>query len=291
MKPELDEPSGQHTTGHEWDGLKELNTPVPLVFRISLWLTIIVSVIMWVLYPSWPSPTGFFKGTTGYSSRDRVAIAVADRQTLRLEQMPEFASFDVSELAEDLTLEAKYSDAISVIYRDNCAACHGRDLKGQTNFPNLTDDHWLWSDTPEEIEYTLQHGINHTSEDTRWAEMPAFGDGMLERPDIATVVEYVLQISGSEHNIELADAGAVVFEENCVSCHEEGGIGGMENGAPSLVDGAWIYGGSRDVLTETLKHGRQGVMPGWSGRLTQEEIKKLTLYVLWAGKDEGDVAD
>ncbi|WP_299554694.1 cytochrome-c oxidase, cbb3-type subunit III [uncultured Tateyamaria sp.] len=288
MKPELDEPSGQHTTGHEWDGLKELNTPVPLVFRISLWLTIAVSVITWVLYPSWPGITGYVKGVTGYSSRDRIAEAVADRQILRLEQMPEFASLDVTELANDPTLEAKYSDAIAVLYRDNCSACHGRDLKGQTNFPNLTDDHWLWSGTPEEIEYTLQYGINHTSDDTRWAEMPAFGDGMLERPDIAAVVEYVLKISGSEHDTELANAGAVVFEENCASCHEAGGIGGMEIGAPSLVDDAWIYGGTRDVLTETLKHGRQGVMPGWSGRLTEEEIKKLTLYVLWAGEDGQD---
>ena len=285
MKPELDEPSGQHTTGHEWDGLKELNTPVPLVFRVSLWGTIVFSVIMWVLYPSWPGVTDYFKGLIGYSARDEVATAVAERQTLRLEQMPEFADLDVTQLAADPSLEAKYSDAIAVLYRDNCAACHGRDLKGQTNFPNLTDDHWLWSGAPEEIEYTLQYGINHTSDDTRWAEMPAFGDGMLERPDITAVVEYVLQISGSKHDADLAGAGAVVFEENCASCHEEGGIGGMESGAPSLVDDAWIYGGAREVLTETLKHGRQGVMPGWEGRLTAEEIKKLTLYVLWAGQD------
>lgn len=286
MKSELDEPSGQETTGHEWDGLKELNTPVPLVFHISLWLTIIVSVIMWVLYPSWPGISGYVKGLTGYSSRDRVAVAVEARQDLRLMQMPEFAALDVAALADDPTLKAKYGEAIGVLYRDNCAACHGRDLKGQTNFPNLTDDHWLWSGTPEEIEYTLQVGINHLDDDTRWAEMPAFGDGMIERSDLKAVVEYVLRISGSEHDTELAEVGAPVFEDNCASCHEEGGIGGMESGAPSLVDDAWIYGGSREVLTETLKYGRQGVMPGWSGRLTEEEIKKLTMYVLWAGQDE-----
>ncbi len=285
MKSELDEASGQHTTGHEWDGVKELNTPVPLAFRVSLWLTIAVAVIMWVLYPSWPGVADYLKGTAGYSSRDRVAEAVADRQALRLQQMPEFAALDIYDLAEDPTLEARYAPAISVLYRDNCAACHGRDLKGQTNFPNLTDDHWLWSGDPGEIEYTLQVGINHTSDDTRWAQMPAFGDGMLETEDLLSVVEYVLQISGSEHDAARASVGADVFENNCVGCHNDGGIGGYENGAPSLVDDAWIYGGSRSTLRETLQYGRAGVMPGWQGRLTDEEIKKLALYVLWAGQD------
>lgn len=286
MKPEIDEASGQETTGHEWDGLKELNTPVPMVFRISLWLTIAVSVIIWVLYPSWPGASDYLKGIVGYSSRERVAEAVAERADLRQQQMPEFAEMDVAELAADPTLEAKYASAIGVLYRDNCVACHGRDLKGQENFPNLTDDHWLWSGEPEEIEYTLQVGINHLDDDTRWAEMPAFGDGMIERSELKAVVEYVLEISGSEHDAELAGIGAEVFEENCTACHDNSGVGGMENGAPSLVDDAWIYGGSRKVLTETLKHGRQGVMPGWSGRLTEEEIKKLTMYVIWAGQDK-----
>jgi cytochrome c oxidase cbb3-type subunit III len=284
MNPEVDEPSGQPTTGHEWDGLKELNTPVPRVFNVWLWLSIAVAALIWVLYPSWPTVLSHTKGVVGYSSREKVTQAVAERAALREQQMPEFFALDVTELATDPTLEAKYSDAIGVLYRDNCAACHGRDLEGQTNFPNLTDDHWLWSGVPEEIEYTLQVGINHTDDDTRWAQMPAFGNGVLERPDINAVIEYVLSISGSEFDANLAERGAGVFEENCASCHNEGGIGGYESGAPSLVDEAWIYGGSRDVLRQTIRYGRQGVMPGWSGRLTDEEIKQLTLYVLWAGQ-------
>lgn len=287
MNPEVDEPSGQPTTGHEWDGLKELNTPVPRVFNVWLWLSIAVAALIWVLYPSWPTVLSHTKGVVGYSSREKVTQAVAERAALREQQMPEFFALDVTELATDPTLEAKYSDAIGVLYRDNCAACHGRDLEGQTNFPNLTDDHWLWSGVPEEIEYTLQVGINHTDDDTRWAQMPAFGNGVLERPDINAVIEYVLSISGSEFDANLAERGAGVFEENCASCHNEGGIGGYESGAPSLVDEAWIYGGSRDVLRQTIRYGRQGVMPGWSGRLTDEEIKQLTLYVLWAGQRMG----
>jgi cytochrome c oxidase cbb3-type subunit 3 len=288
MKPDFDEPSGQYYTGHEWDGLRELDTPVPRVFRLWLWLSIAIAILLWVLYPSWPFFNNYAKGIAGYSSRGNVIAEVTEYQALRNNQMPEFAVLDVAELAADPTLEAKYSDAIGVLYRDNCAACHGRDLMGQTNFPNLTDKHWLWSGRPEDIEYTLQVGINHTSDDTQWAQMPAFGDGMLERSDIKAVVEYVLEISGADHDANLSATGALIFEENCASCHNDAGIGGYENGAPSLVDDAWIYGGSRKVLTQTLRYGRQGVMPGWTGRLSDEDIKKLTLYVLWASEDAGE---
>ena len=286
MKPELDDPSGRLTTGHEWDGLKELDGPVPRAFSVWLRLSIGVAVLLWLLYPSWPFINNYSKGIAGYSSRQVITTKIAQGEALRAQQMPEFAELDVNTLAADPTLEAKYSDAIGVLYRDNCAACHGRDLVGQTNFPNLTDDHWLWSRLPEEIEYTLQVGINHIGEETRWAQMPAFGAGVLERADLQAVVEYVLSISGSDHDLAQVEQGSLVFEENCAACHNDGGTGGYENGAPSLVDKAWIYGGSRDVLTQTLRQGRQGVMPGWSGRLTDEDIKKLTLYVLWASQDK-----
>ena len=160
---------------------------------------------------------------------------------------------------------------------------------GQTGFPDLTDGHWLWSGTPEEIEYTLQVGINTTHDDTRYAEMPAFGrDELLEKPEIADVVEYVLQISGQDHVADAATRGAVVFDENCASCHADAGIGGEENGAPSLIDAAWVYGSDRAALNETLKYGRAGVMPFWSDRLSEAEIKQLTLYLIWAGQDHGD---
>ena len=191
-------------------------------------------------------------------------------------------------LATDDTLKARFGESIGVLYRDNCGVCPRARSARAARLSDLTDDHWLWSGTPEEIEFTLQHGINHTSDDTRYGEMPAFGrDEMLEKDDIKAVIEYVLQISGSDHDAELAASGAGIFEENCASCHNDEGIGGYENGAPSLVDAAWIYGGTRHDLQETLKYGRAGVMPGWQDRLSGEEIKMLTLYVLWAGQDHG----
>jgi cytochrome c oxidase cbb3-type subunit 3 len=286
MKPELDEISGQQTTGHEWNGIKELNTPMPKVFSIWLWLSIAVAVLLWVLYPSWPSVTNYAKGILGYSSRLTVDQQVAAGRNQRAESFAPFETLGVAELAEMPELREEYEPAMSVLFRDNCAACHGRNAMGQTGFPDLTDDHWLWSGTPEEIEYTLQVGINSGHDDTRYAEMPAFGrNEMLEKPEIVDIIEYVLQISGQDHDAAKAKAGETVFADNCESCHNEAGIGGLENGAPSLVDAAWIYGGDRKSLAETLKNGRAGVMPHWSERLTASEIRQLTLYLLWAGQD------
>lgn len=286
MKPEFDEISGQHTTGHEWNGIKELNTPMPKVFYIWLWLSIAVAVLLWLLYPSFPYVTDYARGILGYSSRVVVTEQVAAGRAHRAESFAPFETMNVAELAEMPGLRAAYEPAIAVLYRDNCAACHGRDAAGQSGFPDLTDDHWLWSGTPEEIEYTLQVGINSNHDDTRYAEMPAFGrDEMLEKPDIADVIEYVLQISGQDHDAARAKAGDAVFVDNCESCHNAGGTGGLENGAPSLADSAWIYGGTRERLAETLRSGRAGVMPHWSDRLSTSEIRQLTLYLVWAGQD------
>ena len=289
MKSEIDEPSGQSTTGHEWDGIKELNTPVPKSLMWWLWLSIAVAAILWMLYPAWPSLSGYSQGALGYSSRANVQEAVAEGKAIRAAAFDDVLTGELAELAADPSLQARIAGPAGALYRDNCAACHGRDLKGQSSFPNLTDEHWLWSGDPEEIAITLRYGINASHEDSRYAEMPAFGrQQMLESDEIYQVVEYVLQISGSDHDAGKAKAGAAVFEENCSACHNDGGVGGYENGAPSLVDEAWIYGGTRKALRETLHKGRAGLMPHWQDRLTEAEIKMLALYVYWAGKRDED---
>ncbi|AZV80829.1 cytochrome-c oxidase, cbb3-type subunit III (plasmid) [Parasedimentitalea marina] len=287
MKPERDAISGELTTGHEWNGIKELNTPMPKAFRIWLWGSIAVAVVMWLLYPTWPFVTDYTRGLLGYSSRSVVTDQVASGQRHRVETFAPFETQDVTTLAQDPTLRPQYEASIGVLYRDNCMVCHGRDLLGQNGFPNLTDGHWLWSGLPDEIEYTLQVGINADHEDTRYAEMPAFGrDEMLEKADIADVVDYVLAISGAEHNPDAVARGGELFAENCSGCHNDDGIGDLESGAPSLVDAAWIYGGTRQDILKTVNDGRAGVMPSWSDRLTEAEIRMLTLYVLWAGQGD-----
>ena len=289
MKPERDDISGQETTGHEWNGIKELNTPMPKAFHIWLWLSIAVAALLWILYPSFPFIKGYAGGILGYSSRIAVTEDVAAGWAQRAEAFAPFETMSVDELAADPSLRDAYQDEIAVLYRDNCSACHGRDATGQTGFPNLTDDQWLWSGTPEEIEYTLQVGINSTHSDTRIAEMPAIGkDQWLEKDEIADVIEHVLLLSGQAHDPDAAGRGAELFADNCASCHGDDGMGGFENGAANLSDATWIYGGDRQSLHDTVYYGRAGVMPHWSDRLTEAELRKLTLYIWWAGQDDGD---
>jgi cytochrome c oxidase cbb3-type subunit 3 len=288
VKGEFDEITGAHTTGHEWNGIQELNNPIPRAFRIWLWGSIAVCIVMWVLYPSFPYVTGALTGTLSYSSREDVALQVETGQQTRAKAFEQIVAEPLEELAQNAELRARFEPELSVLYRDNCAACHGRDATGQSGFPDLTDKHWLWSGTPEEIEYTLQVGINSSHPDTRYAEMPAFGrDGLLEDKDLADVTEYVLSLSGQDHEADAASRGTFVFEDSCAACHNDQGAGGYENGAPSLSDSVWIYGGDRDAILQSLHNGRAGVMPSWEKRLTEEDIRKLTLYLLWQGQSDG----
>ncbi|WP_291729737.1 cytochrome-c oxidase, cbb3-type subunit III [Leisingera sp. F5] len=286
---EKDPVSGTELTGHEWDGIKEMDTPVPWASRWALWISIAVSVLFWLLYPSFPLVTGYAKGLLGYSTRAEVAAAVDQAEAERAQAFAPLQSADIAALAADVALKARYGQAIGKLYADNCAACHTAELTGQTGFPNLTDGHWLWSGSPDEVEYSIRYGINAAHDDTRSAQMLAFGaDGMLEKAQVKEAVEFVLSLSGQAHNAELAKAGRTVFEDNCAACHGDDGRGGYENGAPDLGDGQWIYGGNRDDVYRSVYYGRMGVMPAWEGRLSDAQIRMLTLYVLWNGNDAAE---
>lgn len=283
MAVDRDPVTGRRTTGHEWDGLKELDTPVPRVAVWALRLAILFALGYWLLYPAWPIAQDYTRGLLGYSSRE----VVTEKVQTAAEEIAAFKAplleGDLSELAASAEARAAYQPAAAVLFRDNCAMCHRENGMGQRGFPNLVDDHWLWSGEAEEVYVTLLHGINYPhDDDTRAAEMLAFGRmGLLNRAEIGEVIEYVRQIGGLEHDAAVAETGAAIFEENCAACHGDGGVGGLENGAPSLVDEAWIYGAERDTLMTTIYDGRAGVMPGWRDRLTDAEIRQLALYVTW----------
>ncbi|MEO0622354.1 MAG: cytochrome-c oxidase, cbb3-type subunit III [Pseudomonadota bacterium] len=282
MQVDRDPVSGQTTTGHEWDGLKELNTPVPQVAKWAMRIAIVFALAYTVFYPAWPVAFDYTRGMLGYSARgtveDKVAAAEAAIQPFLAP-----LSGDLDELADDPMAREAYFHAGAVLYRDNCSMCHRPDAKGQTLFPNLVDETWLWDGSASEIYVTLLHGINYPhDDDTRLAQMPAYGKlEMLEGAQITEVIEYVRHIGGFEHDAEAAAPGAVVFEENCAACHGDGGEGGLGIGAPSLVDEAWIYGGDYAALEHTLEYGRAGVMPGWQGRLSDADIRQLALYIRW----------
>lgn len=273
---QIDPVTGYDTTGHDWGGIQELNTPFPRIALVALILTVIYSVVTWVLLPAWPYGRDYTRGIWGLDQGEMArqgADAMAEiRQgwLAAFEGQPAFPA-----LAGDEALMARAMPAATRLYRDNCALCHGTEGGGGPNFPVLNDDHWLWGGDPVDIAETLRVGINSGHPDTRWAEMPAFD--WMDRVDRLAIAEYVaaLPTGTADHDSQ----GGVLFDENCAACHDTRGVGGLLNGAPSLVDDAVIYGQDAGTVMLTLRHGRAGVMPSWSERMSPAEINLLALYV------------
>jgi cytochrome c oxidase cbb3-type subunit 3 len=283
---DIDDVTGIDTTGHEWDGIKELNNPLPRWWLWCFYITIVWGLAYSIAYPAWPLVSSATSGLLGYSTRAEVAedIAIVDAQNAEVSQA--LANADLASLSRD---DPAYQYGVlggAAVFRANCSQCHGAGAAGALGYPNLLDDAWLWGGDLESIEYTVRHGIrNETDPDARWSEMPAFGD-ILERDEITSTVEYVLSLSGQDHDGALATEGAVLFEDNCSSCHGAEGMGDPELGAPNLTDAIWLYGGDREAVNYTIVNARFGVMPPWGPRLSEDEVKAVTLYVHQLGGGE-----
>jgi cytochrome c oxidase cbb3-type subunit III len=281
---ERDPATGRETTGHEWNGIKELDTPVPRGVLIFLIITHLWAITWWFLVPAWPLGTTYTRGLLGVDQRTTVEARVVEGQreraawTARLETEP----YDV--IMADEALMQTVRDTGRQLFGDNCAACHGRDGKGGSNYPDLTDNDWLWGGGPELIEQTMRVGINTAHPDSRIGQMPAFGrDEMLERNQVRNVAAYVYSLTHPDYstpeNLDRINAGREVFVTTCVACHGENAQGNRDVGAPNLTDAYWIYGGSLDTIIASVHAGRQGHMPTWDERLTGAEIRTLALYV------------
>jgi cytochrome c oxidase cbb3-type subunit 3 len=280
-KIEKDEISGQHTTGHEWDGIRELNTPMPRWWLYIFYACIAFSVVWWVFYPSWPLPGGFTPGVLGYSTRAEHQAALGQQQATRTIQAASLAEASPEEIESD---PAKLELAVAIgrsAFALNCAQCHGSGAQGFAGFPNLNDDVWLWGGTHEAIITTLQHGVRWAADpDTRISLMPAFGaDAVLTPEQIGDVADYVMSLRGTTGNAEATTRGLAVFTENCAACHQDGGIGNAELGAPRLASAVHLYGGERADVIAQVTRPRHGVMPAWSARLDPVTIKALAVYV------------
>lgn len=277
---EVDPFTGYDTTGHDWNGIRELNTPFPKIALWALILSVVYSVIAWVLLPAWPLWGDYTRGLLGL---DQGEMAVERYQAISAERedwMARFGEGDFAALKDDETLMLSAMPAAHRLFEDNCAACHGENGGGGPGFPVLHDDYWLWGGDPETVAETLHVGINTGSDDARFGQMPAFG--WMERGERSALTDYVTALP--QGNADPDSAGGMLFAENCAACHAEDGGGGMMNGAPSLTDDAVIYGQDRAAVLETLRNGRQGVMPAWSGRLSDAEINLLALYVSTLGE-------
>lgn len=285
---EIDEPTGVETTGHQWDGVKELNTPLPRWWLIVFYVTIIWSIGYWVLMPAWPGISGYTKGLRNHSERENVAAAVAaldaERQ-LQLERLREVSS--IADIERDPALLQYAMAAGGSLFGDNCATCHGSGGQGFSGYPNLADDEWLWGGSLEEIRKTLRFGVRSPHPQTRFNTMQAYGrDGLLSGEQISDLVEYVVSLSGRAADGAAAERGAQLFAQQCVSCHGPEGRGDQTLGAPNLTNAIWLYGGERTVIRQTLYNGRNGVMPAWTDRLTDEQIVALAVYVHALGGGE-----
>lgn len=285
---EIDQPTGVETTGHSWDGIKELNNPLPRWWVIVFWISIIWSVAYWILMPSWPGITGHLKGVRNHSERENVEVVLAALEAERSAQMQQLLGVEtLASLEENQPLRSYAIEAGKSIFGDNCATCHGAGGQGFIGYPNLVDDDWLWGGSLEEIQQTLHHGIRSTHPDSRLSLMQAFGrDGLLRREQLDDLVEYVVFLSGREADTAAVERANAVFAQQCASCHGSDGRGDQSQGAPNLADAIWLYGGDRVSIQQTLYLGRGGVMPAWTDRLTDEQIVALAVYVQSLGGGE-----
>ncbi|HTO68037.1 MAG TPA: cytochrome-c oxidase, cbb3-type subunit III [Bradyrhizobium sp.] len=278
---EIDTVSGTATTGHQWDGIKELNTPLPRWWVITFYLTIIWAICYWVVYPAWPLISSNTKGVFGYSSRADVAVELANLGKIRGEKMVALGAASLADIEKDPALLALARARGKTVFGDNCAPCHGTGATGSKGFPNLNDDDWLWGGTLDQIMQTIQYGARSGNPKAHEGQMLAFGkEGVLKQDQVVTVANYVRSLSGlSTRPGYDAAAGAKIFAENCVACHGEKGEGNPEVGAPNLTDKIWLYGSDEATLIETITNGRGGVMPAWEGRLDPATIKAMAVYV------------
>lgn len=290
---ERDAISGTETTGHEWDGLKELDTPLPRWWLYIFYATIVAAVIYWVLMPAWPLANGYTKGVLNWSDRRNVAADVAALESARAPMFERLADASATQIAADPELQEFARAAGEAVFGDYCRTCHGAGGAGAPGYPVLADDVWIWGGALADIEHTLRVGVRADHPDTRMSAMPAFGrDNLLTAGQIRDVTEYAISISAGrerlEPNMNAAAQGAVVYQEQCALCHGPTGAGDRTVGAPSLNDDLWLYGGSRTEIRRQIELGRGGVMPSWERRFDAGTLRALAYYVHEMGGGEPD---
>lgn len=287
-KKRVDQPTGTETVGHEWDGIEELDTPMPRWWVWTFYATIIWAIGYVIVYPAIPMLNSATEGVFGWSSRGDYEMQVAERQK-ELEPIRQaLVSTDIRKLNGSPELLQQAIEGGRSAFKVHCVQCHGSGAAGSTGYPNLNDDDWLWGGDLEAIEYTLIHGVRNPDHDkTRFSQMPAFGrDGILQPNQIQDLVSYVRQLSGREKQSTAARRGAALFEANCTVCHGPDAKGNRELGAPNLTDAISLYGLDRAALTETITNARYGVMPRWGQRLDPATIRMLAAYVHSLGGGE-----
>ena len=286
-KNEIDDVSGVETTGHEWDGIKELNNPLPRWWLWTFYACIIWSIGYVIYYPAIPLLEGSTMGISGVTNRSLLHEELARVEASKAGLVSRIDSTGLEDIRSNEELFRFAVAGGSSLYKVNCSQCHGSGAQGAPGYPNLNDDDWLWGGDLESIYFTIKHGVrNVEDDDSRQSEMPAFGDDVLEPAQIADVTQYVLQLSSQEHDATAAKSGAAIYAENCAVCHGDDGKGGREFGAPNLADALSLYGNTANTIAAQIAKPKHGVMPAWGLKLTEAEVKQLTVYVHSLGGGE-----
>jgi cytochrome c oxidase cbb3-type subunit III len=287
-KIEKDSVTGRETTGHEWDGIRELDTPTP-----KWWLYVFVATIVWafgmfLLYPSIPYGRGYFHGLLGYSQRAMVDAEVAKLVAQRKGSMDKIAEMSFDAIKADPALMEVAMTSGRITFAENCQPCHGPGGGGRPGYPALAAGAWIWGGTLDSILDTVTHGIRSTDPETRQTAMPRFGaDGMLKPAEIEAVADFVwAKFYGHAVAGQDVSAGAKLFGDNCLACHGDQGQGAQDLGAPKLASQVHLYGNTRETIVSQVMLPRQGLMPNWNARLDPATIKAVTLYVHALGGGE-----
>jgi cytochrome c oxidase cbb3-type subunit 3 len=282
---ERDPHTGYMTTGHEWNGIKELNTPVPRPVFFFLIVTALFAVAYWILMPAWPLGVTYTRGLLGIDQRNTVTESVKQAALERSVWTGPIEAASFKDIQADPQLRERVRQTGKTLFGDNCAPCHGSNARGGKGFPNLTTAAWLWGGDFDSIADTIKVGVNSAHPQSRTSQMMAFGrDQLLKKDEIDNVVSYVRSLSdptvAGQVPAAKIEAGKAVFSANCVTCHGDDARGKQDLGAPDLTDRNWIYGGDAESILTTVWSGRQGHMPSWDGRLSPLDRKILTLYLV-----------
>jgi len=287
-KKRIDEPTGTEFVGHEWDGIEELDTPMPRWWLWTFYATIAWAIGFMILYPAWPMIDRATEGVLGWTSRGQLERELSSREQALAPVRAAIAATPAERLADDPQVFQAAVDGGRAAFRMHCVQCHGSGAAGSPGYPNLNDDDWLWGGDLSAIEFTIAHGArNPNHAQTRTSDMPAFGrDGLLQPEQIADVAAYVGAISGQRPADASARRGSRLFADNCAACHGATGQGNRALGAPNLTDAIWLYGGDEATIRESIANSRRGVMPRWGHRLDPVTIRMLAAYVHSLGGGE-----
>ena len=259
--------SNQGTTGHDFDGIQEYDNPLPMWWVWMFVLSIVFGLAYLVYYPG----LGNFGGLSNWTSRGEVEAAQLVHEERFAPLYQQLAQLDETALHDS-------RQAMQVgrrLFLNNCSTCHGINGRGAFGFPNLADDDWIWGAGFSNVKTALTRG--------RQAAMPAW-EAALGDSGIADVTQFVLQISGNEHDPAAAERGAAQYAVFCTACHGPQGKGNPALGAPDLTNDTWLYGGTAERIAYTLRHGRNGNMPAFDDVLSPEKIHILSGYVTSLGE-------